>query len=70
MMLYGRSLALRFDHSFLVLLTLLGAIALNVWLIIVIPKSFFPEQDTGRLIASLVADQDISFQLVSRAPRR
>jgi multidrug efflux pump len=63
---YGRSLALALDHSFLVLLTLLGAIALNVWLIIIIPKSFFPEQDTGRLIASLVADQDISFELVSK----
>jgi multidrug efflux pump len=63
---YGRSLALALDHGFLVLLTLFGAIALNVWLIIVIPKSFFPEQDTGRLIASLVADQDISFELVSK----
>jgi multidrug efflux pump len=63
---YGRSLALALDHSFLVLLTLFGAIALNVWLIIFIPKSFFPEQDTGRLIASLVADQDISFELVSK----
>ena len=63
---YGRSLALALDHSFLVLLTLFGAIALNAWLIIIIPKSFFPEQDTGRLIASLVADQDISFGLVSK----
>ncbi|HEY6733079.1 MAG TPA: efflux RND transporter permease subunit [Roseiarcus sp.] len=63
---YGRSLALALDHSFFVLLTLFGAIALNVWLIIIIPKSFFPEQDTGRLIASLVADQDISFELVSK----
>jgi multidrug efflux pump len=63
---YGRSLSLALDHSLLVLLILFGAVALNVWLIIVIPKSFFPEQDTGRLIASLVADQDISFQLVSK----
>jgi multidrug efflux pump len=63
---YGRSLALALDRSFLVLLTLFGAITLNVWLIIIIPKSFFPEQDTGRLIASLVADQDISFALVSK----
>jgi multidrug efflux pump len=63
---YGRSLALALDHSFLVLLTLFGAIALNVRLIIIIPKSSFPEQDTGRLIASLVADQDISLELVSK----
>jgi multidrug efflux pump subunit AcrB len=63
---YGRSLSLALDHGPLVLLTLFGAVALNVWLIIIIPKSFFPEQDTGRLIASLVADQDISFGLVSK----
>ena len=48
------------------LLTLFGAVALNVWLIVMIPKSFFPEQDTGRITASLVADQSISFQLMSK----
>ena len=63
---YGRSLSLALDHRLLVLVTLFGVVALNIWVIIVIPKSFFPEQDTGRLIASLVADQDISFQLVSK----
>ena len=50
----------------MVLLTLFGAVALNLWLIIVIPKSFFPEQDTGRIVASLVADQSVSFNLMSQ----
>ena len=67
---YGRSLTVALDHNPLVLLTLFGAVAVNVWLIIVIPKSFFPEQDTGRLVASLVADQDISFELVSQKLRQ
>ena len=64
--LYGRTLSIALDHSLLVLLTLFGAVALNVWLIVIIPKSFFPEQDTGRMVASLVADQSISFELMSQ----
>ena len=63
--LYRRTLSIAVDHSLMVLLTLFGAVALNLWLIIVIPKSFFPEQDTGRMVASLVADQSISFDLMS-----
>jgi multidrug efflux pump len=63
---YARSLAVALDHSFLVLLLLFGTVALNVWLISIIPKGFFPQQDTGRLIGSLQADQSISFQLMSK----
>ena len=36
--------------------------ALNVVLFVIIPKGFFPEQDTGRLMGGLQADQSISFQ--------
>ena len=64
--LYRRTLSVALDHSLMVLLTLFGAVALNLWLIIVIPKSFFPEQDTGRMVASLVADQSVSFNLMSQ----
>ena len=35
--------------------------ALNVYLYIIVPKGFFPQQDTGRLKGSIVGDQDISF---------
>ncbi|GAB0623258.1 hypothetical protein DZ11F45_19980 [Escherichia coli] len=37
-------------------------IALNIWLYISIPKTFFPEQDTGVLMGGIQADQSISFQ--------
>jgi multidrug efflux pump len=62
---YGRTLARALDHSYLVLLVLGATIALNIWLLGIIPKGFFPEQDTGRLTGSLQADQSISFQLMS-----
>ncbi|MCP6397624.1 multidrug efflux RND transporter permease subunit MdtC [Klebsiella pneumoniae] len=43
-------------------LVVLGTIALSVWLYISIPKTFFPEQDTGVLMGGIQADQSISFQ--------
>jgi multidrug efflux pump len=63
---YGRSLAVALNHSWLVLLIFGATIGLNVWLISVIPKGFFPEQDTGRMIGNLQADQSISFQSMSK----
>jgi multidrug efflux pump len=59
---YERSLAWVLGHSMLVLLIAFGTLALNVVLYIVIPKDFFPQQDTGRLVGSIIADQDTSFQ--------
>ncbi|SUW63048.1 Multidrug transporter MdtC [Buttiauxella agrestis] len=59
---YGRSLKWVLNHTKLVGLVLLATIALNVWLYIAIPKTFFPEQDTGRLMGNIQADQSISFQ--------
>ncbi|MBJ7223990.1 MULTISPECIES: multidrug efflux RND transporter permease subunit MdtC [unclassified Brenneria] len=59
---YGRSLKWVLNHARWVLVVLLATIALNVWLYISIPKTFFPEQDTGRLTGFIQADQSISFQ--------
>ena len=59
---YDRVLSLILDHSFITLLVLLATIALNVYLFIRVPKGFFPQQDTGRLNASVQADQDTSFE--------
>ena len=59
---YGRSLNWVLGHSRWVLALFLATIALNVWLYISIPKTFFPEQDTGRLMGFIQADQSISFQ--------
>lgn len=59
---YGRSLNWVLNHARWVGVVLLATIALNVWLYIAIPKTFFPEQDTGRLMGYIQADQSISFQ--------
>ncbi|WP_193160467.1 multidrug efflux RND transporter permease subunit MdtC [Serratia ureilytica] len=59
---YGRSQNWVLGHSRWVLAVFLATIALNVWLYISIPKTFFPEQDTGRLMGFIQADQSISFQ--------
>ena len=67
---YSRSLAFALDHSLVVLLILALTVVLNVWLIMAIPKGFFPQQDTGRLNGSLQADQNISFQLMSQKLRQ
>ncbi len=50
---YERSLGWALRHSRLVLCVFFGAVVLNIVLFIVVPKGFFPEQDTGRMIGSL-----------------
>ncbi len=67
---YERSLRSVLEHSFVVLLVAIGTIFLTVYLYTVIPKGFFPQQDTGRLNGSIVADQDISFQSMQNKMRR
>jgi multidrug efflux pump len=59
---YEASLAWALRHSRLMMLILAGAIGLNVYLYIIVPKGFFPQQDVGRMIGSIQADQGISFQ--------
>jgi multidrug efflux pump len=50
------------DHSLLLLIVAFITLALNVYLYIVISKGFFPQQDTGRLSGTIIADQATSFQ--------
>ena len=59
---YRRSLAWGLRHGLVVMLLLLATVCLNVYLYVIIPKGFFPQQDTGRLIGGIQADQSISFQ--------
>jgi multidrug efflux pump len=59
---YSRSLKWSLNHSRFMLLLVLAAIMLSVCLFIVVPKGFFPQQDTGRIVASIQGDQAISFQ--------
>jgi multidrug efflux pump len=59
---YQRSLRWSLDHSGLVLLLLLATIGLNVYLYISVPKGFFPQQDTGQLLAFFRVDTGDSFE--------
>jgi multidrug efflux pump len=63
---YGRTLGWALDHSPLVGLGLLATIGLTVFLYIIVPKGFFPQEDTGRLTGAIQADQSISFQAMSK----
>jgi multidrug efflux pump len=63
---YGRTLTVALRHSASTLAVLLATIALNVYLFTHVPKGFFPQQDNGRIIGSVVADQDTSFQAMNR----
>ena len=49
-------------HSAIVLAIAIGTLALNIYLFVVVPKGFFPQQDTGRLNGNFIGDQSISFQ--------
>jgi len=59
---YNDTLKQALAHPALVMLVLAATVALNVYLFVIIPKGFFPEQDTGRMIGGIQADQSISFQ--------
>ena len=59
---YARTLAWALDHGPLTMLVLFATVALNVYLYVVVPKGFFPQQDTGQLTGRIQADQSISFQ--------
>ncbi|MFA5914323.1 MAG: multidrug efflux RND transporter permease subunit, partial [Burkholderiales bacterium] len=63
---YEASLAWALRHGLLMLALLGATICLNVYLYIIVPKGFFPQQDTGRLIGIIQADQGISFQAMRR----
>jgi len=59
---YARTLRGALRWPFLVLLVFLATVALNIWLYTVVPKGFFPTQDTGLMIGFIRADQSSSFQ--------
>jgi multidrug efflux pump len=67
---YRHSLTWVLDNPFLTLIVLLLVIALNVVLIVKIPKGFFPQQDTGALIGSIQGPQDASFAVMDDSVKR
>ncbi|MDD5298540.1 MAG: efflux RND transporter permease subunit [Rhodocyclaceae bacterium] len=63
---YSRSLSWALAHGRFMMFLLLATVCLNVWLYTVVPKGFFPQQDTGRLSGAIQADQGISFQAMRK----
>ncbi len=59
---YQRSLAVVLRHGVITMLVLAATVALNVYLYVIIPKGFFPQQDNGRMMGFIQADQGSSFQ--------
>ena len=64
--LYRRTLTSALRHSAIMMLILAVVLGLNFYLYNAIPKGFFPQQDTGRMIGIIQADQSISFQLMQQ----
>jgi multidrug efflux pump len=58
---YEASLRVVLRYQFVTLLITLATVGLTVYLYVVIPKGFFPQQDTGRMTGNLMADQDTSY---------
>jgi HAE1 family hydrophobic/amphiphilic exporter-1 len=57
---YDRALVVTLRHRFVTLMVMLGTMALTGWLFVIIPKGFFPEQDTGLILGVTEAAQDVS----------
>ncbi|GJE49446.1 Multidrug resistance protein MdtB [Methylobacterium tardum] len=67
---YGRSLRVVLDHQGLTLLVALGTLALTAYLFVVIPKGFFPVQDTGVIQGITQADQSVSYAAMAERQQR
>ena len=67
--LYAAGLRVVLRHRFATLMVMLGTIVLTGYLYVVIPKGFFPEEDTGQITGITEAAQDISFPAMSERQR-
>jgi multidrug efflux pump len=67
---YASGLRWVLRHQALMLGVVLGTMALNVYLFMIVPKGFFPQQDTGRMGGRTMAAQDISFDAMREKQRQ
>ena len=63
---YRRSLELALRHRFITLLVFVLTVVLSGYLFVIIPKGFFPQQDTGLILGTSEAAQDVSFAEMER----
>jgi multidrug efflux pump len=64
---YSRSLTWVLKHPWPIFALLVLTVALNVYLIVIIPKGFFPQQDTGVITGSARGPQDASFPVMDNS---
>jgi hydrophobe/amphiphile efflux-1 (HAE1) family protein len=62
---YEAGLKIVMRHRFITLMVMLGTVVLTGYLYVIIPKGFFPQQDTGLIIGQSEAAQDISYQAMT-----
>jgi multidrug efflux pump len=67
---YERSLTVVLRHPAITLTTLLLTIALNIYLFVIVPKGFFPQQDNGTIMGGIQGSQDASFPAMQSAAVR
>ena len=67
---YERSLTVVLRHPAITLVTLLLTIALNIYLFVIVPKGFFPQQDNGTISGGIQGSQDASFPSMQSAAVR
>ncbi len=67
---YAAALRVVLRHPAITLLVLIATITVNVYMFKVVPKGFFPEQDTGRMVGTIQAQQNISFQAMKQKTAR
>ena len=60
--MYEHSLGWVLRHAAITLVVLLLTVGINIYLLIIVPKGFFPQQDTGRIMGGIQGVQDTSFQ--------
>jgi hydrophobe/amphiphile efflux-1 (HAE1) family protein len=66
---YERSLGWALRHQPLMLALTIATAGLTIWLYIIVPKGFFPQQDTGFIVAVSEAAQDISYKAMAERQR-
>ena len=67
---YRRSLTWVLDNPGLTLVVLIVLVAMNVLLIVRIPKGFFPQQDTGAIVGGMQGPQDASFNVMNNSVQK
>ena len=67
---YKQSLQVVLRHPAITLATLLLTIVATIFLAIIVPKGFFPEQDNGTVFGQIIGDEDASYHAMQKVTER